>query len=261
MLTLCIAGPVEVGDPRVPVHIVIAVRNLGVHINTSSVQRIGRNVVRCHQGDFLVQRTDRVIKRFRGEGLVIRVETGINDRDTGTGTGITVRPGTCSTSHRDGGVRGVGLSSIKLRLILILNEHFRNARDRSDHRNVTIPYVSGDNVYSKGQIPLHVDRCAHRRVDGVRDLILLLFQAVPISVSGTASTDAGSGIALFQRGGLIQHDRNTNQIVRIILQIRSFRFFSFLIDLAESRYMERRRIQFIGIRSATNRTISIFSCL
>ena len=162
------------------------------------------------------------------EGLVIRVDTGIDHRDAAARTGIACGP------RRAGADLHGRCSHVGIRRLVLIDDHrhipglkndLLNAGDSPDLFDLAVFDVGGDQVGGKRQIPHDVELFAGRRLDLPRHAVLLRLQLIAVGVHGRVGGDVRRAVKL-HRGSLVQNDGYTDNVaVRVCGRI--FFFFTF----------------------------------
>ena len=146
---LFVAVEIRRGQPRVLIRRVELIENGGDLVHVEEIERV--NIVAAL--------TQRVEEGVVVEALVVGIDTGIDDRNTGACAGVAFRVCAERAGHNTGG------SGIGIRLILGFNNHrfvtgfqndFLDARNFFDCSYVAVGYVCGDEVGSEGEVPDNV---------------------------------------------------------------------------------------------------------
>ncbi|CDB30749.1 unknown [Firmicutes bacterium CAG:137] len=198
-------GVVVVGDIQIQIQVVIGkgslqievqilCRQLGVplcHIQLGQLFRKLIFVQHIHMSQiFLVAHTGQlgvfgqsVDQRAGIEGLMVRIQTGVDDGDPGAGAGIAGFPYLDSAGHVSGD-QHIGLVNSAggggLGLIPGLQNHLSDAGNPGDGGKLTIFHIGGNDVRSQGQVPGYIQFFAGGLFDPGGDGSLVLLQARPV---------------------------------------------------------------------------------
>ena len=248
------------------VNVVVAVGDLGVAVSRSagtdggvqlaldSVDLVGSqqiqagNVFIVGHSLFFGGLGQGVFQGLAGEGLVLTVDTGIDDGNLAAGAGITVGPGDVGADHVGGGAV-VGLVSllVYLRLIAILQEHVLDTVDGLDGLDLSVEHVRRDVVGRKSQIPLDVQLAADDLLD-LGSHSLLFFAETRAVGPGSGISRVALGLeAGIQSGGLLQDDGHTNDIRAAMGRFLIGFLFSALLTGFQCAGVDGDEIQFPGL--------------
>ncbi len=169
-----------------------------------------------------------VLKGGCGHGLVVGVDTGIDDGDPAACAGIAVGPGDVGADLVAGGGH-VGIDSLVLihngRLIPGLQEDLLDARDGLDLVDQTILHIGGDDVGNQSQVPDNVKLAADGSLDAGGHGFLLRLQAAAVGHGLGICGNVLGGEALVNGGLLLQNNGDTDgvriRIQRLFLRIGS----------------------------------------
>ncbi len=180
-----------------------------------SVQQIllGNILVIGHTGGLGVF-SQRVLERIVVERLMIGVQAGIDDGDTGTCAGVAGLPGSVCAGHL-GRNRHVGLIAaygVDSRLITSFHDDFRNAGNLFDLSDLAELYVGGDHIRSQSHVPDHIQLLAGGLGNGLFYALLVRLQIRTVRHSSLIIGDAGGCVARSDGGSVLQHDGDTNGV-------------------------------------------------
>ena len=229
VLALGVLRMLDVVD--VTVNIVVAEADLGVAVSRGTGTDVGVQLILDSVNAFGCQQIQRghvfvvghalglsvllqrVFQRFAGEGLVLGVDTGIDDGKLAAGTGVTGRPSDVGADHVGGGAV-VGLVALlsDLGLVAVLQEHVLDTVDRLDGIDLAVEHVRGDVVGRKGQIPLHVQLAADRLFNLGGHGSLLVAEGLTVDPGRDVVRDVVDAEAGVQSGCLVQNDGHTDHV-------------------------------------------------
>ena len=226
---------VVVGDLVVAVDVVVAEGDLLVVVQAVSLQaldvqelQLGGDLLQIQQiqlGVVLldglalslgVQR-EGVGQALGGEGLVIGVDTGIDDGNTAACTGVAGLPDIDGAGHDGGGdLIGVQLLLGALghhgRLVDVLQDDLGDAGNGLDLGNVAEADIGGDQVGGQGQIPDHVQLIAGGPLDLCGQVLLPGLQLGAVGHRLGALGHVHGGEAGVEGGSVLQDDGDTDQV-------------------------------------------------
>ena len=223
---------VQVGDIVVLVNIVVAEGHLAVDVgffageadvqlagdlfDLSGSQQIQRSsvFVGSHTGQTGTV-SQRILISSSIEGDVIDVRTGIDDGDTGAGTGVTCSPGGNGAGLGAGGCH-VGIGSAlgsHIGLVAGLDQNLLNAVNGFDGFDLTVSNIGGNDVGSQRQIPDNIQILAGGLFDLGSDLILILLQVVAVCLDKEVGSSNLHIVACFQHTFLLKENGNTNHLI------------------------------------------------
>ena len=242
---------VQVGNIVIAIHIVEAEGDLciDVHILSSDVQTVQNIQLGQHSGDLfciqqiqsshvvlngeaglLGQQAQRILVSSLVKGLVINVQTGINDSDSGACTGITG----CVTAGSAGlhaGSSHIGVCSSALnhiRLIQSFDDNVLNTADTGDGLNLTVLHIGRDQVSGQSQIPNNIQLFLGDILDLGDHRSLFICQLAPISHGNRVLCQALYGIACVKHAGRFQENGYTDNICRCILTLVAIELYCVL---------------------------------
>ncbi|CDB29331.1 unknown [Firmicutes bacterium CAG:137] len=222
-------GIVVMGDVQIIVHVVVAKRNFGVDIqlvrrDAGHVKLVHypvdfcrvQQVVVCYRltsiGCLFLQG---VVKGAGVEGLVICVDTGVNDGNPRSCTGVAGGIRCAGTDHRGGsghvGIRfqlGIYYSGV----IPVFYVHTLDAWHLFNFRDLTVLHIGGNRVGSQGQIPNHIQLFTSGFFDFGLHIGLVLLQAGAVGHGRMVVGNVLCGETCVQGGLFLQDDRDTGPI-------------------------------------------------
>ena len=182
-----------------------------------------------------------------GEGLLRRVQAGIDDGDLAARAGVACCPSSAGADLGGGGRHAgiVGLGLIHHHgLIAVLDQDGLDAPDALDLPDLVIADVGGDDVGGQRQVPDHIEAVIQLGVDPLGDALLLALEAVAVGDSGGAEL---GGAKLLDGGGVLQHDGDTDDVIgRVVrlLPVRSVQLGGG--ELGGSRPIHLLKLQVLG---------------
>ena len=154
-----------------------------------------------------------------GEGLLLRVQAGIDNGDLAAHAGVACCPSSAGADLGGGG-RHVGVVGLGLihhhGLIAVLDQDGLDAPDALDLLDLVIADVGGDDVGGQRQVPDHVEAAIQLGVDPLGDALLLALEAVAVGDSGGAEL---GGAKLLDGGGVLQHDGDTDDVIGRVVRL------------------------------------------
>ncbi len=239
----------------------VVVRHGGVLINVVvRVGDLGSEIVCVPAVELAAQRSDlglrhqlgggagqthRIGERLSSEGLVRRIDTGVDDGDAAACAGVAGLPSIPRAHHVLTGVGGVGVVRLShRRLIAVLQNHVLDAVDQADRGDIHVANLGGDGIDRQGHVPFHVQFAAQLLLDRCRDVGLLTAQTLTVVDRGAVGTHALHRVARVQCGGAVQEDgythffvgRDGDWLFSRLLPVR---------DLAQLGYVQRAGIEIL----------------
>ena len=226
---------VVMGDVQVGVHIVEAEGSLGVDVQLLGGQGLalfghglvgvqllqnGDDVPGVHQLDGLAGLLQGIGQSLGAEGLVIGVQTGVDDGHAAACAGVALQPGFACAGHLagDGHVGGVFTAhGDHVGGIAVLDRHGTDAVQLRDPGDVAATDIGGNQVGSQGQIPDHVQLLTAQdpALDGLLEAILLGTQLFAVEHGIGIGGDAVHLKAGTDGGGFLQMDGDADHLVRV----------------------------------------------
>ena len=164
---------------------------------------------------------------------MIHIQTGINNGNAGTGAGVALGPGDIGANHFPGG-RHQRVGDLLLiqhtGIVAVLNQYLFHAGQGGNLRNLAVGHMGGNHMGRQCQVPDHVQCIAMKDLlrNGVFHFHLLFLQRGPVvHCTGIAGGHLIRGKALFQCGGILQNDGDTD-LVRICVALRQILCRKFL---------------------------------
>ena len=149
------------------------------------------------------------------KGLMLQIQTGIDDGDTGARAGVAGGPGCGGTGLLAGGghvgIHAAGAGNI--RGILSLDDNAADAGDLLDQLDLTVHHVGRDQVGRQGQVPDHIQLGADNGLDLLDQAFLLPLQAFPVIHGRIILGKTVDGVTGIDGAGLVQEDGNTDYIL------------------------------------------------
>ena len=130
---------------------------------------------------------------------------------------------------------------VELRLVAGLKPDVRNAGDLLDGLNIADANLGRNDIDRQRQIPLDVHGNAGRS-DRRFYAGLLLSQRLAVRHGSSVRRDILGAVARRKRGGTIQNDRNTDDLIQIKQIFRIQNDLVVLFDLAELGYVQSTRV-------------------
>ena len=267
-------GVVIVGYVKVPIHVVVVVRQLGGAIQLFcrgggrrgsavlqgslvgvQLNQDGANLCRIQQivrltADLLIL-CQGVVKRCRIKRLVVCIRTSVDDRNPHPRAVVSGGIGGGGPNHLAGGGHvGAGLpGGVHCRLIPGLQNDFLHPGYRFNGLHVPVPHIGGNQVGCQGQVPHHIQCFSGQSLpgNGLGHGLLALLQTGPVGCGAPVGSNARRSVAPLQGGGLLQHDGHTNGFIRVIGCLRWHLLH---------RFPELRRLG-IGYRGEGKRNASV----
>ncbi len=160
--------------------------------------------------------------------LVLHIQTGIDNGNSLTCTGVTAGVGGGSAHHVTGGIhQGVGnrLLLYHLRQIAGFQHHILNPIHSLDVLYLAIGDVDGNDVGRQSQIPLDIQLTPDGGLDSGSDGLLFLPQSVPVGHGGGIGRDFFGGESRLDGGLLLQNDGGADNLPGVMGVFRGDGFF------------------------------------
>ena len=202
-------------------------QNVGDVLPAQQIQTV--DVFRIADAFFLGVLLQRIQERSVVKALVIGIQTGVDDRDPGTGAGVSGGPCDVGADHGGGGghhrIRGIGRSL--QRVIPVFRENVPDTADGRDLFHLTVRDVGRNDIGGQGHGPDHVQTLPVKRFpfDPGDHRFLLRLQLIAVRHGGGIVRHVKCRIN-FQSRFFVQNDGNTDD-VGIRIGIRRFLLLRF----------------------------------
>ena len=150
------------------------------------------------------------------EGLMIGIQTGVDNGDSGAATGIAGIPHMGGTGHigRNHHVGLVGSVGDRFHgMIAFFHNDLLNAGNIGDGLDLTVAHIGRDQVGGQSQIPDNVQFRAQGALDAGGDRSLILLQLRTVCHCGIVAGNALGREAGLQCGGIPQHNGDADDFI------------------------------------------------